>query len=314
MMSNKNSEQELKDILKKYLKNQTSQVEREAVDLWYESLDFETSIEKRRNSNRRDTLSKDSIIKCIRYAVAAAILMAFTFTWMYRESSHTPVKDTIICTGLTERKQVKLKDGTEIVLNTGTELIVSGDFGHRSRKVILKGEAFFKVAKNPDRPFVIQSGKLFTKVLGTSFNISAYPIRERIKISVLTGRVKISKIEGNDEEVLADNMTENQTFSFFKGTGRVERNTEDAVRITSWRDHKLYIDNASIRDITELLHGFYHVEVKDDSNANEQDRYTILLDGKSMKETLKILSHLTKREFRYIHNRITINKIGADKY
>lgn len=305
-MSDKNSEQELKDILKKYLNNQTSQIEREAVDLWYESLDFETPREGSFKANEPIVLSKGKSTKMIWYAAAAAILMAFTFTWLYRETTYVPLKDTIISTSQTERKQVKLKDGTEVVLNSGSELIVTGDFGDQFRKVELKGEAFFKVAKNPDRPFIIQSGKLRTQVLGTSFNISAYPTRERFKIAVLTGRVKVSKTAGKYEKVLADNMTENQTFSFFKKTERVEWNTEDAAQITSWRDNRLYIDNASIRDIAELLQGFYHIEVKDYSKSNEQDRYTILFNGESMKEVLGILTHLTKSEFRYVHNRITI--------
>ncbi|MEJ2880313.1 FecR family protein [Pedobacter sp. GR22-6] len=307
-MSDKKREQELKEILKRYVNNQATPAEMEAVDRWYDVLDFEASTAQLFVGETNEPLVRERRGHRLRFwsAAAAILLLAFTSVWFFNAKNTVQGKDLLISSAKTERKQLKLSDGTEVILNTGSELVVSSDFGEKQRQVQLKGEAFFKVAKDAGRPFIIRSGQLKTRVLGTSFNISAYPERERIKVSVLTGRVQVSETRAKTDTILAESMSSNQTISFFRKTGRVELNTEDASLITSWRDNKLYIDNASLQDIAELLQGFYHLEVKDLSRAKETDRYTIRFNRESMKAVLEILTQLTKREFRYTNNKITI--------
>ncbi|TCC96029.1 FecR family protein [Pedobacter hiemivivus] len=301
MLENKR-EKELKEILKRYISHQASPTEVEAVDHWYDLLDVsEAKIQSL-------SQSKQPKIKSLYIWTSAACICLMTAfaAWFYVGPGVTPPLDMLISTAATERKEVTLTDGTVVMLNTGTELLVSGNFGKEERGVMLKGEAYFKVAKNPHKPFVIQSGQLSTRVLGTAFNISAYPDRERIKISVLTGVVRVSQVKGKSETILADQMSANQTISFFRKTGKFEMNSEDALLITSWKDNKLYIDNASIADIAEQLKGFYHLEVKDLSLASRKDRYTIRFNRESMKAVLEILTQLTKREFEYDNKQITI--------
>jgi len=307
-MSDKKREQELKEILKRYVNNQATPAEMEAVDRWYDVLDFEASTAQLFVGETNEPLVRERRGHRLRFwsAAAAILLLAFNTIWFFNAKNTGQGKDLLISSAKTERKQLKLSDGTEVILNTGSKLIVSSDFGEKQRQVQLKGEAFFKVAKDAGRPFIIRSGQLKTRVLGTSFNISAYPERERIKVSVLTGRVQVSETRAKTDTILAESMSSNQTISFFRKTGRVELNTEDASLITSWRDNKLYIDNASLQDIAELLQGFYHLEVKDLSKAKETDRYTIRFNHESMKAVLEILTQLTKREFRYTNKQITI--------
>jgi transmembrane sensor len=300
MLENKR-EKELKEILKRYLNHQASATEVEAVDHWYDMLEVSDVKTKPINHNKRGKIKPLYI-----WVSAASICLATAFALLFFVGPATPRLDVRISTGATERKEVELSDGTVVMLNTATELLVSGNFGRADREVVLNGEAYFKVAKNPKKPFVIQSGQLKTRVLGTSFNVSAYPDRERIKVSVLTGLVRVSQVQNRAEVILANQMSANQTISLFKKTGEFEMNSEDALLITSWKDNKLYIDNASIRDIAAQLKGFYHLEVKDLSQANPKDRYTIRFDSESMKSVLEILTQLTKRKFEYHNHQITI--------
>ncbi len=308
-MSETKREQELKEILKRYANNQATESEMEAVDRWYDALDFEVSTERLFTTELNEQPLKQKNVHRLKLwsaAAAAIFLMTFTALWFFKVKSHDLAQDILISSAKMERKQITLADGTEVMLNTGSELLVSADFGNRQRRVKLSGEAYFKVAKDPQRPFIIQSGQIKTQVLGTSFNISAYPDRERIKVSVLSGLVKVSELRAASEKLLAGSMIANQTISFFRKTGRVELNTEDAALITSWRDNKLYIDNASMQDIAELLKGFYHLEVKVLGKLNDNDRYTIRFNRESMKAVLEIMTQLTKREFHYTNNQITI--------
>lgn len=301
MLANKR-EKELKEILKRYISSQASDAEVEAVDHWYDLLDVSDANPQSISQNKQAKIKPLYI-----WASAACICFMTAFAaWFYIAPGAIPPSAIRISTAATERKEVTLADGTVVMLNTGTELMVSGNFGKEERRVVLKGEAYFKVAKNPDKPFIIQSGQLRTRVLGTAFNISAYPDRERIKVSVLTGLVRVSQLKGKSQITLANQMRTDQTISFFRTTGKFEMNSEDASLITSWRDNKLYIDNASITDIAGQLKGFYHLEVKNLSQGSRTDRYTIRFNRESMKAVLEILTHLTKREFEYNNKQITI--------
>lgn len=290
-------EKELKEILKKYINQQATPSEREAIDHWYDTLE----VAEAGQQNKRPLIRR--LYNWYSAAAVLILLSAFGF-WIY--ASNPVAKDILIRTAKTERKALTLADGTVVMLNTGSELLVSRDFNDKQRRVTLKGEAYFKVAKDIGRPFIISSGTLRTQVLGTSFNICAYPDRDRVKVSVLTGRVRVSKFQGKLERELVEQMMANQTISFFRKSGKFELNTEDAMLITSWRENKLYIDNASMRDIAQLLKGFYHMEVKDFSKSDGTDRYTIRFNRESMKSVLGILSHLTKRKFSYTNDQITI--------
>ncbi|WP_442588436.1 FecR family protein [Pedobacter sp. AW31-3R] len=301
-MSENKREEELKEILKKYISHQASPSEVEAVDHWYDTLEVSDA-----EMQLLSEYKKPKSIPLYFWASAACLCLVAAFAaWFYIMPETTRPADRLILTASSERKEIKLADGSVVWLNTGTELLVSGKFGEEERRVILKGEAYFKVAKDRNKPFIIQSGELSTRVLGTSFNINAYPDRERIKISVLTGRVRVSRTTGKSKRILAGQMSTNQTISFFRKTGEFEMNTEDALMITSWKDNKLYIDNASIADIAAQLKGFYHLDVKDLSKASQTDRYTIRFNRESLKGVLEILTLLTKREFEYRNNQITI--------
>ncbi len=309
-MSNKNKQKELKEVLKRYVNNEATVSESEAVDRWYDTLGYESSKDKRSiDVEQVEVTTLKPFRKHLFWAAAASlILVAFSTFWFINKTATSSIEDTIIRSAQTERKEITLSDGTEVILNTGSELLVKGNFGVNQRRVVLKGEAYFKVAKNAEIPFIIQSGQLSTTVLGTAFNISAYPDRDRMKVSVLSGRVSVSQSTGKSEKILANQMTANETISFFRKTGKSELNKEDAKLITSWRDNKLYIDNASIQDIAELLNGYYHMEVNNLIEDRHTDRYTIRFNQESMNGVLQILSRLTSREFIYTNHQINIKQ------
>src|SRR5690606_19908100 len=101
----------------------------------------------------------------------------------------------IFTTWIGERRMVSLSDGSELTLNARTSLRVDENaYGQSMREVeLLAGEAFFEVAKDSSRAFIVQAGCLQTTVLGTSFNIQTYAEMEEQVISVYTGRVKVQR-------------------------------------------------------------------------------------------------------------------------
>mgnify|MGYP001050588911 CR=1 FL=1 len=296
-------QQELKAILKRYTQDEVSVFERQAVDYWYNSLGQQT--------NKKTVYRSRAYVK---YATAACFLIiSLASGWLYYANKPTKRtgKELLVSSARGEQKKIILADGSEILLNSQSDLRVSQDFGQQDRKVILKGEALFKIAKDKSRPFIIQSGALKTRVVGTSFNIRAYPEMERIKVSVLSGKVMVFESSGGADKLLAKDMVFNHTISYDRRSRKTEFKIEETGPIISWKERKLYIDNASISDIAVQLKQFYNLEVNNLSRVSSADKYTIRFNNESMKSVLQVLTLLTKRKFSYQDHQINISKMGT---
>lgn len=324
-MSENYNEQELKAVLKKYLNAESSIEESQGINSWYEAIGSADEIvpvlhheaAKAELAGKIKTYLKLQLpsekktwfkIAYLKYVAASVLLISagiggYSYLKQLQLSAR---KEITVFSNAVTQKQLTLPDGSEVMLNTGSKLVIAKDFGVDSRKVTLVGEAFFKVAKDRDKPFFIRSGTLKTRVVGTSFNISAYPDLEKIKIAVMTGKVRVSESKNGKESMIAQGMVMNQTLSFYKNTSAYELKTEDTELIASWRTNKLYIDNATIKEIATQLGRYYHVKVVCLAKSNPGDRYTIRFNKESMNGVLQILSVLTKKKFIYEHNQITI--------
>ncbi len=87
-----------------------------------------------------------------------------------------------------KKKNLLLADGTKVILNSDTKLIIPSNFNKEERIIEMEGEGFFDVTPNPDKPFIIRSGEARVKVLGTSFDFKSYKEDEFIKLTVSTGK------------------------------------------------------------------------------------------------------------------------------
>ncbi|MBB5638840.1 ferric-dicitrate binding protein FerR (iron transport regulator) [Pedobacter cryoconitis] len=324
-MSDYNKQQELKATLKKYLKNETNAQVSKAIDSWYHtigSINEEAPLLNDPNSkaelgsNIKLYLANQIHHKkrhwlnttYFKYAATVVFMLStgilgYSYLHQLKQASK---KEIVFFSGAGTQKKLLLPDGSKVLLNVASELVISKDFGETQRKVILHGEAFFEVAKDKSRPFIIQSGVLRTQVVGTSFNINAYSDMDKIKIAVLTGKVRVSKKIAGVEEIIASGMTRGATLSFYKTTGKTELKTEDTGLISSWKDNKLYIDNATISEIARQLEKYYHLKVVFNTRLDQGQRYTIKFNKEPANRVMEILSILTKRKFTYQTNQITI--------
>lgn len=144
-----------------------------------------------------------------------------------------------------QTKQVTLPDGSRIHLNRGTKIsYASNAFNRRQREVWLSGEAFFEVAKNPDKPFIIHTGDMTTTVKGTSFNVKAYSELSEQVISVRTGKVKVTKADGQFVQITPD-----QKAIFNKITNVLTSGVTDGELAASWRNGNIVFDHADRDEI-----------------------------------------------------------------
>jgi len=141
---------------------------------------------------------------------AAAVLLIATLVYLNSEALHnwiSPVKYQRLSTIIGERKTITLTDGSVIWLSPASTVEYPENFRGNTREVTLRGEAFFEVAKDKTHPFIVHAGELNTQVLGTSFNIRAYPELKDISVTLLTGKVSVGTSDkGSTKAMLQPNQ------------------------------------------------------------------------------------------------------------
>ncbi|UBZ07931.1 FecR domain-containing protein [Salegentibacter mishustinae] len=155
-----------------------------------------------------------------------------------------------------EKREFELNDGSKIFLNSGSTITYPENF-KEDRRITLEGEAFFKVAPNPEKPFRIKSGTIETKVLGTSFNINAYA-KGREKISVNSGIVQVTYGDNSSQKVT---LTKNMQLSFFEGNlpAITEMNSEN---YNAWTNNIIVLDKTSLGETAKILENWYDVDIE----------------------------------------------------
>ena len=151
--------------------------------------------------------------------------------------------------------KLELADGTLVWLNSDSELRYPVKFAGSQRDVWLKGEGYFEVSKNPEKPFRVVVDDMIVKVLGTSFNINAYKDRGNILTTLVSGKVDIQDMSGKSLVV----MSPNQQVDFRHGKISVQE--VDITRFVSWIDGKFYFNDMTLENIMSQLQRWYDIEV-----------------------------------------------------
>ncbi len=171
-----------------------------------------------------------------------------------------------------KQETIELPDGSFIQVNSGSLLIYPRKFSEKKRTVYLSGEANFKVAQNPHKPFIVSTGPLKVEVLGTKFNIESYPDKERITTTLENGSVKIYKndepekaiIMKPDEQVVYNEQ--NQTFSI---------NWVEASDCSAWTQGELRFANQPLHEILTTMERKYNVQIKLSPEIDTSDLFTM---------------------------------------
>ena len=200
---------------------------------------------------------------------------------------------------------VSLPDGSKVKLNAGTTLIFDSEFGKTNRRVELRGEAFFDVQKRPELPFVIRSGELTTKVLGTSFNVRYYEDEDKIQVLVVRGEVAVSDDLGSSIVLNPRDILE------YDHTDKNIRKTvcEDIAGIIGWKDGILSFNNEPFDRVVEKIHKWYGVEVEMAEGLRIEGYYTGEYKNKSLEKVMDGISYASGFDYRIVNeNKILIYK------
>ncbi|MGD8778072.1 MAG: FecR domain-containing protein [Ignavibacteria bacterium] len=158
-----------------------------------------------------------------------------------------------------EKSVFRYADGTVITLNAGSKLKYPDTYGEKIREVFLEGEAYFEVAHNPSKPFIVHAGSITTTVLGTKFDVNAFPGDNEIKVSLLEGSVKVldKNGSGNQSEIFL--KPEQQFVHSNSSRSNYVRNF-DLQEEVGWKDNILKFNNEQLTTVFKKLSRAYGVE------------------------------------------------------
>ena len=277
-----------------------------------------------------------------RHAVTlAAVLCGLVFmTWFYTRTSHssdaiaaTPVVRTPdqagseIFTASGSRTHLALPDGTLVWLNAGSRVNYPKNFGATLREVSLTGEAFFDVAPNANKPFVIHTTRIDIKVLGTRFNVKSYPSDKTTEATLIRGSIEVSiKNKNRDKIIMKPNeklVVSNEDSISLERTPRRKDIRESASLVTigkptyeknsgaiietSWVDNKLIFQDEDFTDLARQMERWYGVSIHFQSDAQGELRFTGIFEKETIQQALDALKLTANFHYSIEGTEITIH-------
>ena len=250
--------------------------------------------------------------------IAAVLVLAVIFASMYNllfqprinVNSDVPVFQEVRAAYGTQTR-IELPDGTMVSLNSGSTLKFPTTFKNsKIRQVYLSGEGNFKVTKNINQPFVVAINKLQVRVLGTTFNIDAYPGNDATTIALVEGRVLLQQINNDKISELME-LKPNQVAFFKKSEDKLQWKTEsDLTKYTAWIDGKIVFSNDPVNTVIQKLENWYNVDIELSDKKLENYRFTGTFIDEPLEQVLSILNLTSQMQYKVI----SAKKLGDNSF
>ena len=198
--------------------------------------------------------------------------------------------------------QVVLADGTKVWLNSASRLIYPQSFMGKERRVVLSGEAFFDVAHDAERPFIVETSRMNVKVLGTRFNVNDYDDNEEVSTTLVNGSVEI--VSGGQ-----------QAFRLVPGEqaygkeNELEKREVNVRLYTSWIDGKFLFNNTELEEIAKQISRWYDVEIFFSSENVKKVRFTgAIVKFKPLDDLVRMIESTSQVRFSVKGKTIVISE------
>jgi len=236
------------------------------------------------------------------YVAASVLFLTWSVSsFFFQKSEEPPYAFIEKSVSIADTAIVFLSDGSKVTLNSGSMLRYPQKFSGSIREVYLEGEGYFEIAKSSKAPFLVQSGTLRTKVLGTTFNLTAYAASKTIELVVLSGKVAVKEAHTDKEIILAREQgiqydTNKKTFN--------RTVVSDLAKVTAWMNGKMVFDDTRLEDVAIRLSKRYGVNIVISNNELSDCRLTAVFENQSINEIMEVITYLTNAKYRKNGNTI----------
>jgi ferric-dicitrate binding protein FerR (iron transport regulator) len=258
-------------------------------------------------------------------AAIAVFLILKNFTGIFKSSVEKNLPVSQVATKPGSKTQLQLPDGSTIWLNASSNLTYDRNFGKNFREVNLVGEAFFDVVKDPPHPFIIHTKAMDVKVLGTQFNVKAYPNDATTETSLIRGSVELTVknkerdkyyLKPNQKIVVANNAVldvavkkQIQSKPIFSIEHLNYEKHDSTIIETSWIENKLiFQQNETFKEIAVKMERWYGVHINFTSKKVEHYIPFVTFTTETISQALDELKEGLKFSYQINGNQITINE------
>ncbi|MFC4218883.1 FecR family protein [Flagellimonas marina] len=205
------------------------------------------------------------------------------------------------------RFDIVLSDNSHVYLNAGSSLRYPVNFiPGKKRQVYLEGEAFFDVSKDTDHPFVVTSGNMDVEVLGTKFNVNAYPEETNINTVLVEGSVRLNTNEIEDNRDASVLLEPGHMAQWDQKTKSAQTEEVDTELYTGWMQGKLVLRGMRFKDILKKLERHYGVSIQNKNKKLENRVFTATFDVETIEEVLNTFVAETNFDYLIEKEQITI--------
>lgn len=213
------------------------------------------------------------------------LLGVFSLKMFNEVSDSKNTNELIVKVGNGQKANLQLPDGTSVWLNSNSMLSYNRKFNKSKRIVKLSGEAFFNVAKDKSRPFIVQSGKLSVQALGTTFNFKAYSTENNFTTTLLEGSVLVSN------ECISMTLRPNEKVVYDRKKGQFTKiKLLNAEFSGFWRSDKLAFEQESLESIANILERMYQIHFCFKTENLKSIKFTGKVSTNDYRELLKMIA------------------------
>lgn len=222
-----------------------------------------------------------------------------------------------------QTRLVTLPDGSSVILKKGSKLSYPSYFKKDLREIYLTGEAFFEVAKDPERPFYVFANEVVTKVLGTSFTVKAFPEDMQILVSVKTGKVSVFSADGPElsrqfdtKKLVGLVLAPNELAIFEKEKKTFNRQAAvvkpQNLKTATVQEMTFEYEEVPVGEIFEQLEKAYQIKIVYDSTVIAKCPVTASLTDEPLPEKLSLICKAVRSTYEIMNGEIVITGKGCD--
>lgn len=253
-----------------------------------EKLNLPSTRKKARRFQPVQTIYK--VAACIAILVVSSLSFYFGMEW----DNQAPLEQCY--TNINGKSQVTLPDGTLVWLHSNTTLAYKTDFKEKSRTVTLDGEAYFEVAKDKEKRFIVHTDEMAVAVYGTKFNVSSRADKNGVNVSLLEGSVSFTTPANSEERFLVPG----ETVTYDKSSHQVSVSRDEVEMNAAWATPTVQFSNRSLQQICEVLSKRFDISIQVEPELGQKYVYTFTLHDENVFEILELIAtiHPIKYSFK----------------
>lgn len=267
------------------------------------NLDVEAALARTKSKIHAPPRAKRIPLNYWRYGLAATFLMLLGAFWFFQQNTSEPA---VLLASTSKALRDTLTDGSVVALNQYSSL--SAIYSRKARTIKMSGEAYFEVAPNPSKPFVIDVQRVQVTVLGTKFNIDNRTDPNWVIVSVVEGKVRVQS--GKQTEYL----TAGEQLRINNQDGKtMKTQTKPSENVSAWANRQFIFDDMPLSEVIPLLEKAYQVKISLSNKELEKCRLYVRFNNESIDRIIALIADTFSLEIRNIDGQFYLDGTGCDR-